>query len=241
MIDLHCHILPSLDDGARDLEQSLEMAQNLIELGVTAVAASPHTGGGPGGDVRATDARAEAHALNTIFAAKDVPLKILPNSEHYLGPEFLERLSHGDVVTVGGEGRWLLVEMPWSPVPKPEELLFRIRSKGYNILLAHPERVRYFDMDILKRLSASGVRMQIEAGSLLGAYGETARKNVEAIYKENLAHVLATDLHSPEDLIPWLSEAYSRVQKLVGQKRLDELTVHNPQLIIDDADAERVI
>ena len=152
MIDLHCHLLPGVDDGVPDLEHALALAERLVAAGFTHVAPSPHFGGGPGGDVwpaRASEVRSE---LQAAFDAHGIKLKLEPNAEHHVCPALFERLAEPHSMTaVGGRGRWLLTELPWEQLPQPETILFRLQAKGWKLLLAHPERYSYLEVDACAR------------------------------------------------------------------------------------------
>ena len=101
MIDLHCHLLPSVDDGAADLDAALAMADVLVAVGFTIVAASPHMGTGPGGDVSRSRAEAARAILDGELTRRGVGLRVLPNAEHHVSGELFERLAAGDGVPVG--------------------------------------------------------------------------------------------------------------------------------------------
>src|SRR4051812_46097314 len=104
MLDLHCHILAGIDDGAPDLDSAVKMAKTLVQTGFHTVAASPHTGAGPGGDVSAALASECRATLTGRLVAENVPLRLLPNAEHHVSPELFGRLGTADIVSIGGLG-----------------------------------------------------------------------------------------------------------------------------------------
>ena len=237
MLDLHCHILPGVDDGAPDLESALAIARAMVALGYTHVAASPHTGGGPGGDVstaRNTSTRAE---LSLALAEAGIPLTLVANAEHCVGPVLFERLPQG-ATCIGPESRWLLVELPWERTPQPEQLLFRLQTKGYRLLLAHPERYSYVDVAMVERLVERGVRMQVELGSFVDVFGDRARSRAEKMVEKGLVHVLASDIHRPKQALEWLGPALATVRDTYGKEALRRATEENPNAILKDATAE---
>jgi protein-tyrosine phosphatase len=240
MLDLHCHILYGVDDGAPDLDTAVEMARCLADAGFRRVAASPHLGLGPGGDVRPGLARERREVLNARLRGEGIDVQILPNAEHHVTPELFERLKAGDVVPVGGAGRWLLVELPWQAIPDPETILFRVQLLGYRLLLAHPERYGYVDVGMVRRLVQRGVRMQLELGSFVGVYGGRAQARAEELMQQNLGHVLATDLHRPKQAEIWLAQALGVVRKRYGQAALERGTLGNPEAIVADAATDSV-
>ena len=139
MIDLHCHILPGVDDGAPDMESAVEMARALRGVGFRTIAPSPHFGEGSNGDVPLVVASETREKLAGVLAQEGIELALLPNAEHHLRPSLFDRLDAGDVMPIGGpEGKWILVEFPWQPIPEPEDIIFRLQMKGFRVVLAHP-------------------------------------------------------------------------------------------------------
>lgn len=240
MIDLHCHLLPGVDDGAPDLETALEMAQLLVRAGFSEVAASPHFGEGPGGDV-AVERAAETRALlQGAIEKAGIPLGLLPNAEHYVSPALFERAAAGLLTPIGGRGRWLLVELPWERIAQPEVVLFRLQAKGWKLLLAHPERYGYMEPAALRGLVERGVRMQLEIGSFIGAFGDRAARRAEDLMARGHAHVLATDLHRPKQGEDWLAAGLAAVSRRYGAEALTRGTLTNPRALLADAALEDV-
>lgn len=240
MIDLHCHILPAVDDGAPDMDTAVSMAQCLAAVGFTQVAASPHYGEGPGGDVPPALGAERRAQLTERLAAEELPLQLLANAEHHVTPLLFERLRQRQGVPVGGTGAWILVELPWSAIPRPEDVLFRLQLMGHRLLLAHPERYSYLNADAIQRLEERGVRMQLELGSFVGVYGDRAQKRAMGLMKDGLAHVLATDLHRPKQADIWLAEALAYVRKRFGPDALSLALERNPQAIINNEGPEDI-
>jgi len=232
VIDLHCHILPAVDDGSRGIDESLEMARVLLDVGFTTVAASPHYGDGPGGDVSPALASSTREQLMAALKDAGIGLELLPNAEHYLTPLTMERIARREVVSIGGKSSWLLLELPWEPIVRLEELIFRVQSAGYKILLAHPERYRYLDEEIIERLIERQVKVQLELGSVIGRYGRRSKQLAKRWLRRGMVHVVASDLHRPE---PWPKKALKTLAKLVDDDTFSRLTCLNQQAIIDDA------
>ncbi len=238
MIDLHCHLLPGLDDGAVSMESSVEMARQLVDAGVSTVAPSPHYGEGPGGDVPVEAATRVRELLQERLRREGLELELLPNAEHHISPALFERVDRGEVVPLGGRGRWLLVELPWSPVPNAEDILFRLQMKGYRLLLAHPERCGYLEPRSVERLVERGVKLQIELGSWVGVYGRRAQKRARRFGDRGLAHVVASDLHRPE---VWIGAGMRAFVKRYGQAGLARAMQTNPRGLLADVSPEEVL
>ena len=195
MIDLHCHILPGLDDGSPDLEASIEMALTARAAGIVTIAATPHVN-----DRYPTDPDAIASAIGTLnveLARREVALAVLPGAE--IAIERLSGLRDHDLrkLTLGG-GNALLIETPYTDtVPFLEELLFDLQVRGFRPVLAHPERSRAF-RDAPERLEPiveRGVATCINAASLEGAFGDHAKRVAFELIRRKLVHVVASDAH----------------------------------------------
>jgi protein-tyrosine phosphatase len=241
MLDLHCHILPAVDDGAVSLEAAVGMARVLVRCGYTAVAPSPHYGEGPGGDVtieRAVEAR---RALTERLAAEGVALDLLPNAEHHVTSDLLTRADAKRIVPIGGHGPWLLVELPWHKIPDPEGALFRLQAKGFRLLLAHPERYNYLELDVTERLVQRGVKLQLELGSFVEVYGDRALQRAKKLAERGLGHVLASDLHRPEDAEAWLASSLAAVDKRYGKPARLRACEQNPRAMVEGAALDAIV
>ncbi len=241
MLDLHCHLLPSLDDGSVDMEMSLEMARVLEKAGFSKVACSPHMGEGPGGDVLPADARKARDALQECLDKAHISIQLLPNGEHHLTQRMLNNLrQRTGIVPIGGESSWVLVELPWHSIPDPGHVLFQVQLLGYQVLLAHPERYGYVSTDMVLNWAESGIKMQLELGSFVGMYGDRASSRVHTLMKSGAAHVLATDLHRPKGALEWIQKALNVVEKNYGQKALSRGLCEHPQALIDGVASDDV-
>ena len=238
-VDIHCHILPSVDDGAVDLEMSLEMARQLQSAGFSTVAPSPHYGFGPGGHVSPEQGSEARKLLANALQDDGIALSLLPNAEHHVSPEMFGFFQEGKVVPVGGTSKWVLVELPWNPIPKPEDILFRLAVKGYKLILAHPERYKYVDRRMVERLVSRGVLMQIELGSYVGLYGSRAEERAWRYLERGWSHCVATDLHRPH-LDEFLPDAVKALKEKVGDEGLERALKLNPTLLVNDAGADSI-
>jgi protein-tyrosine phosphatase len=199
VIDLHSHILAGLDDGARTLDESYEMARLAVAEGVTVVAATPH--------VRedfptSAGAMEEAVAeLNNDLAENDIDLEVVPGGEVDL--EWLTRMSEDEKrrFSIAQNGRYLLVEIPLVGWPLSlETQIFALRSAGVTPLLAHPERNSEVQANppLIERLVRGGARVQVTAASLDGRLGRRASQACRRLLDLGLVHVLASDAHAPD-------------------------------------------
>lgn len=195
MIDLHCHILPGIDDGAPDPGVSLEMARAAVLTGVRTIVATPHVNNDydPSPDAIA---RAVGE-LNVQLSRAEVPLAVLAGAE--IAVTRLAEIADNRLrqLTLGASAA-VLVESPYMPMEQAfEELLFGLQLRGFRPLLAHPERSPLFrkDVDRLAALVERGVLCSISASSLEGRFGSGAERFAAELIERGLVHNLSSDAH----------------------------------------------
>jgi len=229
-IDLHCHLLHAIDDGPRDAPGALATAKLLVTLGFDTVVATPHAlPQFPKEDVAAQ----RLADLTSLLERERVPLKLVLGAENRLDEAFIE-------AEVAGRGRHLgatactLVEAPYeSVVPALPELLFRLRRKAVLPLLAHPERCAEFqELARAEEAVRLGAVLQLDVGSLVGAYGRQARKTALKLLEANLYAVAATDTHDAEESAKWLPSALDELERRAGKPGRDRLLADNPARLL---------
>ncbi len=233
MIDIHTHILPGCDDGASSMEESLEMAAVAVQDGIRQVVATPHEEAwGKTIDIQRVVAAVDD--LRRAIADRGIDIEVLVGIEALLAPDLPERLAQRRVLGIN-EKRYVLVEVPFQLYPAfADQTFFELQLRGIVPVLAHPERNAAVQRDpyILEGPVSRGVMVQITAGSLLGAFGSKTRETAETMLASNLAHVIASDAHSPEARPPILSTAARRAAELVGAERAEAMVSSVPKSII---------
>lgn len=230
MFDLHCHILPGLDDGAADLSVSIEMAKAFVADGVTVVACTPHILPGlyhnSGPQIREATAN-----LQQVLNREGISLKLVPGADNHITPSFVKELRSGHLLSLA-DSRYVLVEPPHHVAPpRLEELFFELLVSGYVPILTHPERLTWINSHyrMIQRLVRSGAWMQVTAGSLAGAFGRNARYWAERMIDEGYTHILATDAHDVGRRPPNLSEGRELASKRVGNVEAEYLAMTRPR------------
>jgi protein-tyrosine phosphatase len=195
VIDLHCHLLPGIDDGPATTEDAVALAHAFLAQGITRAAATPHVS--PDHPNSAAVIHVAWRALVGELDRANVPLEVVTGAEL----DLLHGASLPDAELEGlmlGRGGALLVECPFSAiVPQFELLVGRLQDKGFRVVLAHPERSPAFlrDPELLRRLVAGGALASLTGASFAGRFGRTARKYACWAVDEGLAHDVATDAH----------------------------------------------
>lgn len=234
MIDLHCHLLPGIDDGSPDMMTSLAMARAAVADGIVLTACTPHIFPGVYDNSRQT-IEWSAEALREALKAESIPLQIVVGADTHLVPGLLARLRSGEVPTLAGSA-YLLLEPAHHVVPPDfEQAVHELLAAGYLPVITHPERLTWIGdyYEIFERLVERGAWMQITAGSLTGRFGAQPRYWSEKMLDAGLVHLLATDAHGLKKRPPLLAEGRRAAEKWVGAVEARRLVVDRPQNIID--------
>lgn len=212
MIDLHCHILPGVDDGPQTMEDTLAIAHAAIAAGTTTIVATPHVSW----DWPANSASfvaSQVEAVNAVLLAERLDLEVRPGAEVALTRALDLPDEELAALTLGG-GPWLLLECPLSPIAAGvEQGIEALRRRGHeHIVLAHPERVPAFQRDpaLLERLVATtGMLTSVTAGAFTGRFGKDVQRFARRLLAQGLVHDVASDAHStvrrPPEIGPLLS------------------------------------
>lgn len=196
MIDLHCHVLPGVDDGPRELEDSLALCRASAKLGVTKIVATPHVSWEY--DNTAADISGRCVELNAELAAAGIDLTVMPGAEVAISKAVELDDEELRALRLGG-GPWLLAEPPFTPSAAIglEAMIHSLRSRGHQLLIAHPERCPAFleNRARLKLLVDDGSLCSVTAGALVGRFGKHSRRFAEDLIAEGLAHNVASDAH----------------------------------------------
>lgn len=198
MIDIHAHILPGIDDGAKEEEDLLEMARSAVADGITDIIATPHHMNGV--YVNPPDHVLSAVAwVNARLEREAIPIRVHPGQEVTVHEDFLQNLRSGSLLPLGGRGRYVLIELR-DPIPESlGRLLYEIRVAGYVPIIAHAERYQTFlrEPNRLYRFVKNGALAQATAGSFLGHFGKEIQKWTYRFMAHRLIHFIASDAHKP--------------------------------------------
>jgi protein-tyrosine phosphatase len=227
MIDLHCHLLPGVDDGAASLDEAMTMARFCVQDGITHVVATPHCHRHC--RLLRRDILPHVARLNEELAQDEIPLSILPGSEIQVTDTTAYRrdFEAGLYCHLGDSCNFTLLEFNWKaemyPVDAPE-LVAWLRARGVTPIIAHPERHSFFvaDRGRLHALVAAGAWLQITVDSLLGNHGRDPQASGEELLGTHPDTVLATDAHNLRRC-SGLSAGYSWVEERLGSRRAEEL------------------
>ena len=226
MIDIHCHILPDLDDGAASMEESVQMAEMAIEDGITHIVGTPHSN-----NEYKFDPQLIRQRKDELQAAVGERLRLATGCDFHLSIENLAAIEKDTARFTINQKNYLLVEFAdFALPPGIEDTLLRLQMMGLALVITHPERNRLIcaQQDRLRKWLHQGCYVQITAQSLTGRWGETVQKQVEKWMDEEMVHFFASDAHNITRRPLRLRKAYETVAARWGQDRAQALFVGNP-------------
>jgi protein-tyrosine phosphatase len=221
LIDLHCHILPGIDDGPPDLFGFLNMANKAVQEGITHLFATPHHHNGQYENSK-SDILDFVVEINKHLIREKIPLSVHPGQELRIHRELFISLEMDEILTLDNKGKYLLLELPSVEVPTyTREVVYELLLKGITPIIVHPERNRGFveENNLLFDLVQEGALVQLTSGSILGHFGKKVKSFSEKIIEHNLAHFIATDAHNISTRGFSLQQAYETITKTLGISR----------------------
>jgi protein-tyrosine phosphatase len=241
VIDLHNHLLPGIDDGARKLEETLQFLRIARQDGVGTVVATPHMKPGVYDNTRQAILERVAMVREAQRGDDAEGVILLPGAEVYFTADLTARARAGELMTVGDRGRYLLLELPYQQVPMHvDDTIFQLKLLGITAIMAHPERVAYYLEDI-RRVEASvrlGALTQVTGASITGRFGQKARDFARDMLARNLVHVIASDSHDVRHRPPVLAEAMRAAAAAVGETAARRMVEDIPRSILDGREVE---
>jgi protein-tyrosine phosphatase len=217
MIDLHCHILPNVDDGPKDLAESVEMAKQAVQQGIKTIIATPHHRNEKYENHGQTIFR-QVEEFNRVLKSENLDLTVLSGQETRIFGEMVEGLESGEVLPLN-QGKYVFVELPSGHVPRyTGQLLFDIQLKGFIPVIVHPERNQEIieNPEVLYQLVKKGALTQVTASSVSGHFGKTIKKFSLQLIEANLTHFVASDAHNTSSRGFKMVEAYDVIAKNFG-------------------------
>ncbi|UTE77505.1 tyrosine-protein phosphatase [Rossellomorea sp. KS-H15a] len=234
MIDIHSHILPGVDDGAKTVQDSLDMAKQAVSEGIDTIIATPHHMNGKY-ENKKMDILPLVDSLNKVLKEEKIDLVVLPGQECRIYGEILEDYQKGDILPLNQSSQYLFIEFPSSSVPRyAERMLYDIQVKGLIPVIVHPERNAELieRPDKLYKLVKNGAVTQLTASSLIGYFGKNIQKFSQQMIQANLTHFIASDAHNIHNRTFKMEEAMDYVDENYGTDMVYYFT-ENAELMID--------
>jgi protein-tyrosine phosphatase len=233
MIDIHSHILPDVDDGARTMEEALEMAKIAFSDGIQQMVCTPHMFNGISDNPEPAEIVERVAAFQERIGPEG--LRVLPGNEVHISHEVVMQAKTNRVTKLNRQN-YMLVEFPALSVPIGcEELFYRLQLEGVRPILVHPERNSQIQANpaLVASFVERGVRIQVTAMSVTGEFGPVAKTCADRLLRHNCVHFLATDTHRAERRPPILSKGRDAAAAIVGPERAQKLVYDNPLAVVN--------
>ena len=233
MIDFHSHILPQIDDGSKSYNETIEMLEEAKNAGFEKIISTSHY-------IEKYYEINEEQRLQLLKNINFQDIKLYLGSEIYVTNEIVQLLKDKKASTINNS-RYVLYELPMhSKNMNDKEIIYRIVENGYVPIIAHPERYSYVQEapEYVEELAEMGALFQSNYGSIIGMYGEKAKKTVKKLLKQNLIHFFGSDVHRPEQIYPKIPKILKKLNKIVSQEKLEELTTLNAQKVLNDEEID---
>ncbi len=241
MIDIHCHILPGMDDGPETMEESLHMVRAFMADGISEVVATPH---GPiygERSIMPSDIQQACFDLQRSLLEAGLDFMIHPGQEILLDEHTPRLLQSDRLVTLAGSD-YALVEAPlFCPLPDLNDILFELRLMGYRPILAHFERAVYAaeDLSLIRKLSEEEALFQINADSLLGLHGSVAKRLAWKMLEMGTVDFVSSDAHGLTNRKSHLHQVHALLKRKVGSELAERLVLVNPHKVLLNQPIER--
>ena len=238
MIDIHCHLLPGIDDGPETMQMSVVMARTAVANGITHSVVTPHIHHGRW-ENSAPVIKALALNFKRVLMQEDIPLQIGVAAEVRIGVEIMEQINRRQIPFLGfwGDFKVMLLEMPHSHIPMGiESLVDWLMERGILPMIAHPERNKdvHRDPGKLAPLLARGCLVQLTASSISGRWGQPSRQRALELLERGVVTVLASDAHNLKHRPPDLNDGRDAAAEVIGEDAAWRLVVDNPWKIVSN-------
>ena len=231
MIDIHSHILPGLDEGIVDLGDALKVLKEANEAGFDKVIATTHY------SKRYHDNERNRLESLELIRNKIVGMEVFLGNEIMINSQIDDLIKNKEASTIN-DSRYVLFELPLrdNEYPDLKNIILDLISKGYHLILAHPERYVLFQKnpEKVEDIVNMGVYLQANFLSIMGRYGKEAQKTVELLFKHNMISFLGTDVHKPLDTYFQIKDSSERIINIIGEKKFKDMTDINPQRVLDN-------
>ncbi len=231
MIDIHSHLVNNVDDGSKNIEESILMINEAYEAGFTDIILTPHYME----NFYTKESIEIAEKVNKIKEKiSNINLNIYQGNEIYISSELINFVKEKKAITLA-DSKYILFELPMQQIPfNLDEVIYLILSNGYVPIIAHPERYLYVqeNPNILIDYIERGVLFQANYGSVVGIYGGSVKATVKKLLTNNMIHFLGSDNHSSNTIYKNIPKIITILNKLIGEEKVKELTNTNPMKIL---------
>ena len=233
MIDLHCHILPDVDDGSRDIEESIQLLKEAYQNGFTDIIVTPHY-------MQEYYEKDKTQIKEKIEELQEINVNLYQGNEIYVCREIVDLLKDGYAVPLN-ETNYVLFELPMhNKIMYLNDVIFSLLSSNYKPVLAHPERYEYVQKnpEYLIELMEKGVLLQSNYASILGYYGKEAKQTIITLLQNNMIQFLGSDTHRQGTIYADMKKILEELEKYCSEETIQALTQINPGKLLKNEEIE---
>lgn len=235
MIDIHSHIIPNIDDGARSVEETFNILKEAQEAGFTDVILTSHF------LLNYYETNAQElifwkEKLQEVLKKQGTKINLHSGMEIYITNQMEELLENKKILTLANS-RYMLIELPLATNVKYfDYVVYYLEAKGIKPIIAHPERYKCVqkDPDIVEEYIEKGCLIQCNYGSIVNLYGREAEKTIKTLLKKNQVHFLGSDVHRENGTYLIILDAIKKIRKIIGENKINEITTINPKKILQN-------
>ena len=223
MVDLHCHLLPGIDDGSKNMEISLRLASEAVENGVTHALLTPHHMNGRY-VIHKQDVIKLTNEFREQLKAHQIPLTVFPGQEVRINGQLIDTLDHDDILFADEDNRYLMLEFPDDDVPHyTNQMIFELQQRGIIPVIVHPERNTKImaKPDLLYELLEKGCLSQITASSYVGTFGKKVESFSRRLIENGQGYIFASDAHNLPGRKYEIRQAFEKMKHEFDQKMVD--------------------
>lgn len=229
MVDFHSHILPDIDDGSKDYDESTRLLIEAKQAGFTKIVSTSHYAV----DCFEVPEYKRKKLIDDLKQEKE-SLDIILGSEIFLTYNIVDLLKEYKASTINGTN-YILIELPLrNSFPNLKDFLNKLRDNDYKLILAHPERysIIHKNFNLLYDLKELGIIFQSNYGSILGIYGGATKRTVKRMFKENLISLLGSDVHRENSIYPKIPKAIEKIKKIISEEDFKKLSNDNAEIVL---------
>ncbi len=230
-IDCHSHILFGIDDGAKTIEDSLSILSKMQDLGFESIILTPHYRGSY--TANNEEKQKVLDKLNKEIKKNNINIKLYLANEVHITSNMIDLINNGTIKTFNN---YFFLELPFNQkIYNLDKIIYNLQTNDIKVVLVHPERYPYLKIEDFQKLVDNDVLLQVNYESIVGKYGFKAKSMAKKLYKNNLVHLLGTDVHRDSTIMfKDFNKINKKIIKLIGEEQFNNLSYNNVKEIIDD-------
>jgi protein-tyrosine phosphatase len=236
MVDIHTHILYNIDDGSKNVDDSINILKRYIKEGIKKIVLTPHYIENSEYNVENIKKNELFNALSREIIKQNLNIELYLGNEVYFADNILDLLKENKIMTINNS-KYILIELPMvNENPNVLDMIYNLKLSNITPIIAHPERYLYVQNDINKAISyiEYGALLQINKDSLFNRYGKNAKKTAKKLIKKQLVHFIASDIHSSNNKIYSYKKFKKKLDKLADSTYINKILEENGLKVLNN-------